>query len=185
MADIDVVEKKGSTPGTGSMPAWVWAVIAVLAVGGLMTWLAVQSERVTTAAVVEETPRNDRPARGAVGFDDDDPAEPAELADVAAAPEPVVGQRLAFRNVEVAATLGPSAFWGDVPGANPFLVLFSPNIADAPELEAGQTFDLQGVINVVTEEALTEWVESGAIRPGARDEAGFATHYLLAERIDG
>jgi hypothetical protein len=171
MADIDVVEKPTGTQ------TWVWALVAVLAVAGLFTWLAIESDRTTTAAIVqEEAP----PAEPGVAAAD---AEPAELATVAGAPEPFIGRQLYIENVEVAATLGPSAFWGDVPGANPFLVLFSPNVTDPPQLDAGQSYNVQGVINAVNDSLLNVWVESGAIRPTARDEAGFATHYLLAERI--
>jgi hypothetical protein len=175
MADIDVVQKP-SGGGSGNL-AWLWALVAILAVGGLMAWLAVQSNRLTTQPIVQETAPRDAPAGAAVD------AEPAVLGDVAAAPEPFVGRRLRMDGVEVAATLGPSAFWGDIPGANPFLVLFSPNLTERPEIEAGQSYNLQGVINVVTDSLLNVWVESGAIRPGARDEAGFATHYLLAEEM--
>jgi hypothetical protein len=174
MADIDVVQKPA-----GNL-TWVWALVAILAVGGLLVWLAVQSERVTTAAVVQE----DAPGRGAAAAPAAGDAEPAELGEVAAAPDPFIGRRLRFEEVEVAASLGPSAFWGNVPGANPFLVVFSPNVTEQPQLESGQTFTIQGVINEVNEAALDEWVQSGAIRPGARDEAGFATHYLLAEQIN-
>jgi hypothetical protein len=177
MADIDVVQKPGGGGGSGNL-AWLWALLAVLAVGGLMAWLAVQSNRITSEPIVQETAPRDAPAGTAAG-----PAEPAELGDVAAAPEPFVGRRLRIDNVAVAATLGPSAFWGDIPGANPFLVLFSPNVTERPEISAGQSYSVQGVINVVTDSLLNVWVESGAIRPEARDEAGFATHYLLAENL--
>jgi hypothetical protein len=178
MADIDVVRKEPAGESSRSL-TWLWAVIAILAVGGLMAWLAVQSDRITTAAVVQED--DDRRAAPAAAQPGD--AEPAELGAVAAAPEPFVGRRVSVDNVEVAANLGPSAFWGDVPGANPFLVMFSPNLTERPELAAGQTYSLQGVINVVTDSAINAWVETGAIRAGARDEASFATHYLLAEQI--
>jgi hypothetical protein len=180
MADIDVVEKESGGSGFGGSPTLIWAVVAILAVGGLFVWLAVASSRTTGTAVVQEE-RAERVERGAVPADPE-AGDAAVFADVAAAPDPYIGQRLEFEDVEVAATLGPTAFWGDVPGANPFLVVIAPEAGD-PGLEGGQTYDIRGVVNLVTEELVSEWVESGAIRPGARDEASFATHYLLAERI--
>jgi hypothetical protein len=167
MTDLRVEEKLG-----GNF-AWLWAAVAILAVGGLMVWLAIQSDRTTTTAVVQEAPA------AAPGTE----AEPAELGVVAAEPEPFVGRRLQVENVEVAATLGPSAFWGDVPGANPFLVMFSPNLTQRPQLAAGQNYTVRGVIGAVNDSLLNVWVASGAILPAAQQEAGFATHYLLAEEI--
>jgi hypothetical protein len=184
MADIDVVRKQDGAASTGGLAGggmtWLWAAIAILSVAGLMAWLAIQSNRITTAAVVQEgAPAGTTP--GAAGAAGD--AETAELAAVAGAPDTFVGRRLRVENVGVAATLGPSAFWGDIPGANPFLVLFSPNVTIQPQLEGGQRYTVQGIINEVTEADVDQWVQSGAIRPGARDEAAFATHYLLAEQI--
>jgi len=180
MADIDVVEKESGGSGFGGSPTLIWVLVAVLAVGGLFTWLAVASSRTTGTAVVQED-RRERAERGAVAADSE-AGEAAVFAEVAAGPDPYIGRQLQLENIEVAATLGPTAFWGDVPGANPFLVVIAPEAGD-PGLEAGQTYDVRGVVNLVTEELVDEWVESGSIRAGARDEAGFATHYLLAERI--
>jgi hypothetical protein len=181
MADIDVVEKRSQGAGEDQRLTWLMAALAILSVVGLMAWLAVQSDRITTAAAIAEQTAAadalaDRDARRAG-------VEPAELGVVAADPDAFVGRRLQISDVEVAAPLGPSAFWGNIPGANPFLVLFSPNVTVQQEVASGQTYDVQGVINVVNDSLLNAWVESGAIRPGARDEAGFATHYLLAEQI--
>jgi HAMP domain-containing protein len=184
MADIDVVKKPArpvADAGTSRTITWALALLAVLAVAGLMAWLAVQSDRISTAAVVQEDAQA-TPAAGtgaAAGG-----AEATELGAVAATPETYVGRRVRVDGVDVAATLGPSAFWGDVPGANPFLVLFSPNLTQAPQLDAGQTYNIEGVVNAVTETELDNWVQSGAIRPGARDEASFATHYILVEQMN-
>lgn len=173
MADIDVVEK----PRTNL--AWVWALVAVLAVGGLMAWLAMQSERLATETVVQEEGTTQPAPAGAAAGD----TEPAELGEVAGAPESFVGRRVRIDQVSVAATLGPSAFWGDIPGANPFLVVLGPDVTGQPQLEAGGSFSVVGVVNEVNDQVLDEWTASGALRPGARDEAGFATHYLQVQQI--
>jgi hypothetical protein len=181
MADIDVVEKQSRGRGAGSgIPTLVWAAIAILAVGALLTWLAVASNRTAPAVVREDEAADTRRVAAAP----EEGVEPAVFAEVAAAPDPFIGRRLQIEGVEVAATLGPNAFWGDVPGANPFLVLVAPEVAAVPQLDAGTRFDIQGVVNLVTDSLVNVWAESGAIRPGARDEAAFATHYLLAERIN-
>lgn len=182
MADIDVQHKATARPAGGKSIAqqtWVWALVAVLSVVGLMWWLASASESVRETAVVQETPgRTDDPAAGGAPA-----AEAAELGGIAAAPEGFVGRRIEVDGVQVAATLGPRAFWADVPGANPFLVLFTPDMTQQVQLASGQRLNVQGSVAAVTDSLLDVWVQSGAIRSQARDEAAFATHYLLADLI--
>ncbi len=184
MADIDVQPKVAPPVGGGGrgLQSWIWPLVAVIAVGGLMWWLAMESEATRGTAVVQEdvdAPAVATPGAPAPGAG----AEAAELAGIAADPDTFVGRRIAVDNVEVAATLGPSGFWADIPGANPFLVMFSPDLTERPELASGQTLNVQGTVAMVTDSLLDVWVASGAIRPGARDEAAFATHYLLADLI--
>ncbi len=182
MADIDVERKATARPtaaGGIAQQTWIWALVAVLAVAGLMWYLAAASESARQTAVVEETAAGAATETTAAG----PTGEAAELEGIAAAPETFIGRRLAVDNVQVAATLGPSAFWADVPGANPFLVLFSPDVTEQPQLASGQTLDLQGSVAAVNDSLLDVWVQSGAIRPNAREEAAFATHYLLADLI--
>ncbi|CAN5826579.1 hypothetical protein BH23GEM7_BH23GEM7_02800 [soil metagenome] len=184
MADIDVERKATARPTAGggiAQQTWIWALVAVLAVAGLMWWLAAASESARETAVVQETGRD--PAGGAPGAGATPAGEAAELGGIAAAPETFVGRRIAVDDVQVAATLGPRAFWADVPGANPFLVLFAPDLAGQPQLASGQTLNVQGTVAAVTDSLLDVWVQSEAIRPNARDEAAFATHYLLADLI--
>jgi hypothetical protein len=171
MADISVARK------SGGQYTWVWMIVALVTVVGLMWWLAVQSEETRRAAVVDESPRA-RVAATPTG-----PAgEAAELAAIAAAPDTYQDRRVQLTDVSVAATLGSRAFWADVPGANPFLVVLSPDMAQPLAPAAGQTLDLQGTVAAVDEALLDQWVQSGAIQPGAREEAAFATHYLLADQ---
>lgn len=175
MADISVTQ---SSDGPGrSQPTWIFILVAVLAVAALIWWLAIQSQAVQGIAVVEETPVADTvtggeaPARGSV-----------ELAAIAAAPDSFVNQRVQVSGVSVAATLGEGTFWAEVPGANPFLVVLSPE-AEQPSLATGQTLDLAGSVALADEAALDEWIESGALPEGRREEAAFATHYLLADQL--
>ncbi len=180
MADIDVQPKTTTPLGGGSrgVPSWIWPLVAVIAVGGLMWWLAMESEATRGVALVEEGPA------GPAGVEVADPTgELVELEGVAVDPDPYVERVIRVENVAVAATLGPSAFWADIPGMNPFLVMFAPDLRQRPQLAGGERLNLQGTVATVTDSLLDEWVLSGAIRPGARDEAAFATHYLLADLI--
>lgn len=178
MADIDVVRKPG---GVGGQSTWLWMLLAVLAVAALMVWLSIQSERATTGAVVQDTAG--APARAAAGGAAAGGGEAVELSAIGSTPDTYVGQQVEVAQVPVASVLGPRAFWGDIPGANPFLVVLGPVIQDAPQLESGQTMRVSGTVAPVTEELVDQWVNEGVVNEGARDEAAFATHYLQASSV--
>lgn len=168
MADISVQQKSGGM-------TWLWALLAVAAVAGFMFWLSVQAEQAGTVAAVE----GDTAAAqaGAAGSGN----EAAELSAIAATPDAFAGRTLQVNAVPVAATVGPRAFWGDVPGQNPFLVILGPNV-QAGQVAAGQAFTVVGTVRAVDEAALNEWVQSGAISEAQRDEASFATHAFVADQ---
>jgi hypothetical protein len=179
MADIDVVRKPGSGV-MGGQSTWLWMLLAVLTVAALLVWLSIQSERVTGLAVVQDTegaPATTAPAGGVAA------GETVELAALGAAPDTYVGEQVEVARVPVASALGPRAFWGDIPGANPFLVVLGPVIQNVPQLASGQTMRVSGTVAPVTEELVDQWVNEGVVNAGARDEAGFATHYLQASSV--
>jgi hypothetical protein len=172
MADISVEKKQG-----GGDLTWVWALVAVLAVGGLMLWLATNQQ--TTTQIVSGIGADTVPGAPAAAA-----GEPVDLATLSADPEPFTGRQVQASNVSVAAVLGNRAFWADVPGANPFLVVVGPEVAATDWLNAGATLStVQGAVQPVTDAELNQWVEGQVIRPEARDEASFASHYLNANQI--
>lgn len=167
MADISVERKSSGT-------TWIWALVAIAVIVGFMLWLRGQSEQIEAAAPVAEDSAVEASA-GATG-------EAADLSAIAMTPDAFAGRQLQVSAVPVAATLGPRAFWGDVPGQNPFLVVFAPGVDPAGELAAGQSYDLVATVQPVDEASLAEWVQAGAIGEGQREEASFATHALVAEQ---
>lgn len=176
MADISVTQKpRGSN-------TWIWMTLAIISVAALMVWLFFASEQARTVAAIDEdgAPATATEAEGAAA---DGETEAATIPEIAGTPETFIGRRLRIENVEVAATLGPSAFWADVPGANPFLVLASPDMTQQPEISTGDQFTVRGSVAAVNDSLVNVWVESGAVNEQARDQAAFATHYLLAERM--
>lgn len=172
MADIDVAQKDAGEK------TWIWATVAVLAVVGLMLWLATQEKTDMGPAVME-----DETTEATAGAGTDMPAaEPTELSEIATSPEDYMATTVAVERARVAATLGPRAFWADIPGQNPFLVVVSEDAGNA-EIASGERLDLEGAVAEVTPEIVDQWVESGTLNEGARDEAEFATHYLQATRV--
>jgi len=176
MADIEVQEKDSAKQVKGpGLDSRVWMVIAFLAVGGLMGWLYFQTDRIDRTTTVVEAPVEED-LRAAE-------YEPGEIIEVSVDPGPFVGARLSFSNVSVAALLGERAFWADAPGVNPFLVIFGPDLTVPARVQQGERYDIRGLIAVVDDQLLDEWVASGVISEERRMEAEFASHHLLAERM--
>lgn len=171
MADIDVEQKKGG------QQTWLWAGLAVISVLALMFWLASQEEG--TGPVVMESDTTGAVAQAA----EDAGVEVVQLTAIAAAPADYAERNVQVEAAEVAATLGPRAFWANIPGQNPFLVVVAEDAGDASMIAAGQEINLRGTVADVTEAKVDEWIAAGAVNQGARDEATFATHAFMAERI--
>jgi hypothetical protein len=178
MADIEVQKKDKAARGggIGGMDPRIWMVIALVAVGGLMAWLYYETDRIERTAVVAEAPAEDDEADAAT-------YEQAEIGALATDAQPFEGRRVALSNVSVAALLGERAFWADAPGMNPFLMAVGPDLSTPVRLEQGARYDVRGLIALVDQAVLDEWVASGVISEDRRAEAEFATHYLLAERM--
>lgn len=179
MADISVERKQGSGGGGNAMTI-VWAIVAIASVVGLMAWLL--STQGTTTQVVTEGETGDTLAAESGGATET-AGEAADLPSIGAAPDSYVGRNLQVSGVEVAAVLGNRGFWADVPGTNPFLVILEPDVTDTAWLESGATVTVEGTVEPVTDATLDQWVQAEAIRPAARDEASFATHYLRATGV--
>jgi hypothetical protein len=171
MADISVEQK------SGGQKTWIFALLAVVLIIALMLWLAQQSsEMARVAAVQGDTVGATAPGGEAAGPTGD----VVTLEALAQDPESHLRRTVVVQNVPVAAALGPRAFWGDIPGQNPFLVILGQNIVDVQMPVSGQRLNLEGTVQPVTDQVLDDWVTSQTISAGARDEASFATHYLLA-----
>lgn len=171
MADIDVEQKKAG------QQTWIWATLAIISVLALMLWLASQEEE--TGPVVME---DDTTAVVADGTEDAG-AETVELTAIAAAPADFADRTVRVNGVEVVATLGARAFWANIPGQNPFLVIVEEGAGDASLVAAQQNVNIRGTVGEVTEALVDEWIAAGAVNQGARDEATFATHAIMADQI--
>jgi hypothetical protein len=171
MADISVEKKQGADLN------WLWALVAVLAVVGLMFWLATNQQTSTQVLTGADN------GTGVAA----DPASTAEVVDLSllsADPAPYTGRQVRVADVTVAAVLGERAFWADVPGANPFLVVLGAEVSETGWVQGGATVNtLEGTIQTVDEAVLDQWVQGQVIRPVARDEASFASHYLNATQV--
>lgn len=172
MADIDVEQHEGG------QKTWIWMAIAIVSVLALMFWLA--SQDADTGPVVME---EDGATADTVVDEDASGTETVELAALGATPDQYMGRTLRIENAQVAATLGPRAFWANISGQNPFLVVANEDAGNTGSIASGNELELRGTVAEVTEEIVDQWIADGAVNEGARDEATFATHYLAADRI--
>ena len=169
MADISVEQNSSA----GQQNTWIWATVAVLAVVGLMAWLATRP--VQTTPVADEGTGTEATTAAAFGS-----GETVELSVLGGAPDTYLNRQVTVQGASVAAALGPRAFWADIPGANPFLVVLGEGAEGVGAPAPGQSYDLSGTVQAVDEATINQWVTAGTINQGARDEASFATHYLQA-----
>lgn len=174
MADIDVQREKAG------QNTWIWMAIAILAVAALLFWLASQ-EKAEAPVVMEDdsTEAVETDTTGAAGG-----GETVDLVALAGAPTSYMGRTVVIEDVDVASNLGERVFWANVSGQNPFLVMVEDDAGDA-SIDTGDTVDLEGTVEEVTESVVDEWIADGALRENARDEATFATHYLRVTEISG
>jgi hypothetical protein len=174
MAEIDIEQKQAG------QKTWVWASLAIVAVVGLMLWLA--SQEVDEGPVMAEgdTTGIEQTAGGQPA--DEPGTEVVELTAIAGDAASFTGRTVRVNDVDVAATLGDRGFWANVSGQNPFLVIVDEGAGDV-ELQGGEGLSVRGTVVEVTKALADEWVAGGAIREGARDEATFASYYLRADQI--
>jgi HAMP domain-containing protein len=169
MADISVEQK------SGGQKTWIFAILAVVLILALMLWLAQQTRNLGPITAVEGDQPTATTGPGATEFT----GEQVELSAVAQNPEGFTDRTVAMQNVPVAAALGPRAFWADIPGQNPFLMILGPNVAEVQMPVPGQELNVEGTLQPVTEQQINDWVTAGTVAEGSRDEAAFAEWYLL------
>jgi len=159
MADLSV------TPNSRGRLLWFLVALALAAIAGLLVWVAIRNERIDAADAAEAA---------AAG------PQAVELTAVAAAADDYVGRPLSVGGVTVLVSLGPRAFWADVPGRNPFLVALGPEVTDPEVAAEGQVLEILGAVHPLVEAQIDSLVRAGALNEASREEATFATHLLVA-----
>ena len=163
---------KESNPGS---LAWLWMVLALVTVGGFLTWLGVASEP-TSVAVVETDEEEE---------DFSIPLVPKDtLANDKAGYE---GLRIRVHNVEATSSLGPRIFWGelgDLTQQVPLLVRLDSAAAEGFTMESGGLYTLTGELHPMTDSLATVWGEAGEFAgEGEQMQAAFTDYYMQVERI--
>lgn len=170
MADIDVARKPGGQYST------ILMLVAILAVVGLMAWLAMESSRRTGMSVDE----GGAAAPAASGTGTAAQGGGIAFATLSASPQQYDGQMVTVTEMPIAATLGPRVLWSDVSTADPFLVIVPEGTQGAG---AGQTISATGTVTPVTPELVDQWAQAGAMDAGSRDVALSAPYVLQVTEV--
>lgn len=162
----------GSRRGAAENTSLILAVIAFVAIGGLIYWLSVTAEPTATAVVPQDTA-------------EEEPVSDVPIVDLGSIREEAqgyVGLEVEVRNQSVTSTLGEQAFWIGSQD-NPFLVKMDTAMS-APQPETGDTIHVRGFVHEMSDSVLNDWEARGAIAgSGERAVASFAEVFLQAVSV--
>jgi hypothetical protein len=169
--------KQGEAPG-GRPMTLVWMILALVMVGGFLTWLGVASEP-TTVVVFEEDDDNGNEEFGDVVA--------VERDTLAANVSQYEGREILVRGVASTGRLGPGIFWGelgDVERQIPILVRMDPGAAGQAQIQTGVTYSISGQVLRVTNELVETWAGEGEFAgEGEQLQATFADYYIQAQSV--
>jgi hypothetical protein len=156
--------------GSAGRFAWVWLVLAVLAIGGFLSWLGVNAQPGTVAVVeeAEETP---------VDFG---AAEAVALDDLAANSTAYLGRAVRVDALPVSSRLGGYAFWAVATNGMPFLAKLEKGLVEGGlAVQDGQHLTVVGQVREMSAAVLDSWEQEGILSTADdRMVAEFAETYL-------
>jgi hypothetical protein len=175
MADL------GRAPA-GRPMALLWMVLALIVVGGFLTWLGMASE--PTAVVVVENEDDDDDSANGVAAGTFRRVERDTLAENVGR---FAGEQIQVGNVAATGNLGPGIFWGELGDEQtqiPILVRMEPALAASVQVEDGVNYTITGVVQRVTEGLVNTWAEQGEFAgEGEQFQATFADYYIQASAV--
>jgi hypothetical protein len=154
--------------------SWISMVVALVAVAGLLAWLATRQPP-ETVAVDESGTEALQPA------EPDMPATVINAADLSGtAAREYVGQDVELSAVPVTAHLGSQLFWIELEGGAPYLVRLAAGNLPATGGEAR----IIGRVTEKTDAVLDEWESAGVLESADhRLQAEYGGTYIEARRV--
>ena len=181
MADDSGTSKGGSQ--RGSM-AWLWMILALVVVGGFLTWLGMEAEP-TSVTVVEE---EEDPVMM------DPPSIPVVSKDTLADDKQrFVARDIRVHNVAATGTLGDQIFWGELGDQTtqmPILIRLDSATAAGDSIsgpftpQTGAYYSVRGRVFPMTDSLATEWGEQGQFYgEGEQTQAAFTDYYMQVSDV--
>lgn len=165
----------GSRRGAAPNISLILAVVAVVAIGGLIYWLNVTAEPTQVEFVPEDTAAEAEPVTDVpVVTLEELRAELGEFESI----------EIMMRNQVVNSLLGDQAFWVG-PQDNPFLVrMDSAAQATTDAVATNDTVTVRGRIHAMSDSVLNAWEQVGVISgQGQRAVASFAEYFMDANAV--
>jgi hypothetical protein len=188
MADEPKAAEAGATgepddtqkrPGGHRTYTWVWMVLALITVGGFLTWLGLASEPTAVTVVEDGTAPGEEPLPPGVTAVHKD-----SLADDKGA---YTGQLIRVSNVAATGNLGPAIFWGELGDPTnqvPILVRLDSAAAEGFQPQVGGFYTVTGMVWAMSQELADAWYERGELAgEGEHLQASFADYYIQVNRI--
>lgn len=167
-------------PARGRSMTFLWMILALVVVGGFLTWLGLASEP-TTVVVVEDAEDADDFAMDADGV------LTVERDTLAVNTGRYAGQAVRVQGVEATGRLGDAIFWGelgDMERQVPILVRMDAELAGRLEIQSGMAYTITGEVNRVSDELVETWAEQGEFAgEGEQLQAMFADYYIQARDV--
>lgn len=168
---------KGEAP-TGRPMTWVWMILALVVVGGFLTYLGIASEPTTVVVVEEDVNDVDVDPDAAVTIPRDTLAEDRSR---------FLGDVVRVEGVASTGRLGPGIFWGelgDIERQIPILVRLDAELVETVEIQSGVEYTITGQIQRVSDELVSEWAAQGEFAgEGEEFQATFADYYIQASAV--
>ena len=158
---------------------WLWMLLALVTVGGFLTWLGLTSEPSTVAIVESDDGDGDVTPDGFTVVTRDS---------LAANKAGYEGQLVEVPSLEATGALGPVVFWGELGTQQnqvPILVRMDSTLAAAGmQVTPGSHYLVRGSVQRMTDSIATAWGEQGVLPDeGARLQATFADYFIEASNI--
>jgi hypothetical protein len=154
-------------------------LVALLAVGGFLAWLATRQPTTESVAVTE-------PGNTAVdqqGTPTGTVTEPAALNQQGG--RALVGQDIELQSVPVSSMMGPHFLWVELPGGSPYLLRLDQSVVNgATPVPTSGNVRVIGRVEMKDEAVISGWVQEGLLQDEAhRMQAEFGTTYIMARLV--
>ncbi|MEJ2218414.1 MAG: hypothetical protein P8099_17560 [Gemmatimonadota bacterium] len=154
---------------------WLWMILSLILIAAFMTWLGLESKPTEVTVQTNEEGAPEGAAAPVVPLDS-----------FSLHPDQYVGQEIQLQNVQAQSSMGPQAYWLDMPTNVPFLLKADSSLAASGDfaMESGTRYNVLGRVIAMSDSVLNAWQQSGAIgSEGERMQAEFATAFIEASQV--